>query len=152
MFSFSAVIFKEGMNYLVEVPRGVSEKLNQSGYIPVTGFVEEVPFKGTCVPRRENRYVLFLDSAIRNKTHKTEHDNVTLRIEFDPESRELSVPEDMEMILSEENGLFEKFMKLTPAHRRELIKYVLTAKRPETRLKYIERVADHTRNHKSRSK
>ncbi len=150
MYSFSANIYKEGMNYLVEVPVEFSVQLKKSGNIPVRGYANGVNFKGTCVPRKGNHLALFLNSEIRNKIHKTEHDEVNLQIEYDPESRDLPIPEDLEMVLSEENGLFEYFLQITPSHRRELVHYVLAAKRPETRLKYIRRVADLVRDHRSK--
>jgi len=148
MYSFSTTIFKEGINYLVEVPVKIIIELDKTGYIPVRGFANTIAFRGTCVPRKGNRHALFLNSAIRNRIRKTEHDIVRIDIEYDPESRDIPVPEDLEMMLSEETGLYEKFLALTPAYRRELINYVLMAKRPETRLKYIRKVADHTRNYK----
>lgn len=148
MYSFSATIFKEGMNYLVEVPLPVVKKFNRKGNIPVRGFVDKAAFRGTCVARKNNRLVLFLNSEIRKKINRTENDMVSIDMEFDPESRDILVPEDLELILSEEEGLFEKFLSLTQAHRRELTIFVLGAKKPETRLKYIRRVADHIRKYR----
>jgi hypothetical protein len=150
MKSFSGTIYKEGMNYLIELPAKIIKELKISGFFPVRGFADTFPFKGTCVPRKENRYALFLNGEIRNAIRKTEHDAVLIRIEYDPESRDLPVPEDLEMVLSEEKGLYPKFLALTPAHRRELIRYVLAAKKPETRLKYIGKVINHTRNYKKK--
>ena len=152
MYSFTANIYKEGMNYLVEVPAEFSVQLKISGNIPVKGYANGVPFKGTCVPRKGNHLALFLNSEIRNKIYKTEHDEVTLQIEYDSESRDLPVPEDLDMVLSEENGLSEYFLQMTTSHRKELIRYVLAAKKPETRLKYIRRVVDLVRDHRSKKK
>jgi hypothetical protein len=145
VITFNPVIYKEGINYLVSLPDEACIALNRKGYIPVKGFVDGIPFRSTCIPRKDKRYVLFLDRYIRMKINKSEHDPVSLQIEFDPESRELPVPEDIELILAEKTGLFEEFMRQSSAHRNELIRWVENAKRPETRLKRIERLVEHMR-------
>jgi hypothetical protein len=140
---FQSSIFKEGINYLVAVPEEISMELGKPGYIPVKGFVDHVAFKSTCVPRRGKRHVIFLNSAIRKKIQKTENDGVTLQIEYDHESREIPVPEDIELILAEKSVLLEEFWQLSTAHRNELIRWIQDAKRPETRLKRIEILIQH---------
>jgi uncharacterized protein YdeI (YjbR/CyaY-like superfamily) len=146
MFSFVSTIYKEGMNYVVRVPDSIKTYLNRSGYIPVRGKIDDQAFKGILTPRKNESFVLFVNRDIRTKIKKTEADEIAVSIEFDPESRELSVPEDVELILSENAQLIKEFHRLTPAHRRELILFVEDAKKPETRLKRIQRLVMHIRD------
>jgi len=143
MVSFTAQIVKEGGNYVVSVPAAQWHKFTQSGNIPVGGTVNNFPIKGTLVPRKNNRLVLFIDYETRKKIGKGEFDAVTVKIEFDPEDRNLPIPEDVEVLFSENPEVFDFFVKMSSAHRREIIKFIDSAKRQETRLKYIERIREH---------
>lgn len=145
MFSFVATIFKEGMNYAVDVPDVSKDYFQKSGYIPVRGTIDTEVFIGTLIPRREKRYVLFVNWDIRTKIHKTEFDEVKVSIEYDPKSRELPVPEDVELIFSEDSKIYEEFIEMSPSQRREIIRYITDAKKEETRLKRIQMVEDRLR-------
>ena len=143
MFSFCASIYKEGMNYVVDVPDNRNHHFQKKKYIPVRGTINHESFKGTLIPRKNERHVLFINKDIRQKINKSEFDEIEICIEHDPESRELPVPEDIELILSENIDIYSAFLKLSPAHRRELILFVTDAKKPETRLKRIQKIENH---------
>ena len=145
MISFTAQILKEGGNYKVELPQEIRKNFTQKGYVPVRGTVDGIAYTGTLVPRKNDRYVLFIDYNTRRIIGKGEFDEVTVFLEFDPENRDLPIPEDMEMIFSEDPLIIETFLEMSTAHRREIIKLVNSAKRPETRLKYIERMREHVK-------
>jgi hypothetical protein len=137
MNNFSAVIYKEGMLYAVEIPKVISANLDIKGHLPVRGLADNIPFKGVCVPRRGNRFIIFLNTDTRRKINKTEGDFVEMQIEYDPDSRDLPVPEDVEIILSENQEILEEFMNLTPLLKREITQFITEAKKEETRLKRI---------------
>jgi hypothetical protein len=145
MFNFNSTIYKEGMNYVVDVPDDSKSYFQKDGYIPVKGTIDTEKFIGTLIPRKGNKYALFIKWEIRTKINKTEFDEVEVKIEYDPESRELPVPEDVELILAENSEIYNAFLKLSTSHRRELIQYVTNAKKDDTRLKRIQKIEDHLR-------
>jgi hypothetical protein len=104
----------------------------------VRGKADGIPFKSTCVPRKENRFVVILNGDIRKKTGKSDGDPVKLELEYDPESREIPLPEDVEMILAEDEAVLQEFLNGSPSDRRQFILYILQAKHEETRLKRIQ--------------
>ncbi len=142
MFTFIATIYKEGMNYVVDVPDDSETYFRKSGYIPVRGTINNEDFKGTLIPRKKNRHVLFVNWDIRTRINKSEFDRIEVNIEYDPESRDLPVPEDVELILSEDSRIYEAFLKMSASQRREIISYISGAKKAETRLKRIQKVED----------
>ena len=137
MLCFSAVIHKEAINYVVEVPSAISMQLGNASHIPVRGSADGKPFQSTCARRRGNRYALFLNVEIRKAIGKTAGDSVSVEMEYDPVSRDIPLPEDVEMILAEEHGILEEFLNTSPSYQRELTKYILKAKHENTRLKRI---------------
>lgn len=145
MFSFKATIYKEGMNYVVDVPDSCRSYFQKTGYIPVRGTIDGENYMGTLIPRKGNNYVIFVNWEVRTKINKTEFDDIEVAIDYDPESRELQIPEDVELILSEDNKILQTFLELSTSHRRELIQYVTEAKKTETRLKRIQRIENHLR-------
>jgi hypothetical protein len=67
MISFSAKIFKTGYNYAVKIPLNIQSEFVKSGYIPVRGMLNNELFKSTLIPRKENKYEMFLNAEIRKK-------------------------------------------------------------------------------------
>lgn len=61
----------------------------------------------------------------------------------------MEIPEDLELIMSENREVWQRFLGFSQARRNELLKYLATAKRPETRLKRIEKIIEHTIRWKS---
>ena len=59
------------------------------------------------------------------------------------ESREIPVPDDLTEALRATSGALKAFEKLTPSHRKELLVWILDAKRPETRERRIRRTVKH---------
>jgi hypothetical protein len=52
------------------------------------------------------------------------------------------VPEDLAAGLAEQPPVLERWLALSPARRREYVKSVLEAKKPETRGRRIKRIVD----------
>jgi hypothetical protein len=138
VISFKGEIEHKGYNYFVKVPLKISQHFDQKGNIPVRGNVNTHYFKGYLSPRKPNSHVLYLHADIRKRANLNIGDCIVASIEFDPESRDIEIPEDVEWILKEDGRNWNKFMNLTAPRRNEILRYILEAKRPETRLRRIE--------------
>ena len=138
MYSFQSTLLKENFFFVADVPLDVIDRLGPARHIPVRGTAMGIAFTSTCVPRKGNRYVVLLNGIIRRKTGIAEGDRVDLSIEYDPEDREIPLPEDVEMILAEDEGVLQEFLNGSPSNRREYLKYIMQAKHEETRLKRIK--------------
>jgi len=97
------------------------------------------PYRGSLAPMGlKEGCPLLLRKDIRTKINKNAGDYVSVELEQDFEERTVEVPADFEKALkkSKLNGAFEK-MSFT--HRKEYVNSILDAKKPETRLKRIEK-------------
>ena len=140
---FNTRIYKEGTNYLVEVSEQVAGNFANKGYIPVKGKLKGHKFIATLVPRKGSKYVMFLNQEIRKTTHTKAGNVVNITIEYDPESRELPVPVDLEDALNQNPDALKGFDKFSTLHRREIIARITVAKKPETREKRILKAVVH---------
>lgn len=140
---FTATIYREGVNFLVEVPEEISKGFDEKGYIYVKGTANGYSFYSTLVPRGGGCHKLFLKGEIRKAAKVGEGDEVQLTLERDIASRELPVPADLDDSLASHPEASEEFYKLSTSHRREILLWINEAKKAETRLKRIEKTLDH---------
>ena len=147
MIEFETRIYKEGINFLVKVDENVSSYLNRKGFIPVRGSINNHHYIATLVPRKGVKYVLFLNQEIRKSAGIKAGDLVQIQLEYDPESRELPVPLDLEDALSQDMSAKMGFRQFSASHKREIIVWINDAKKVETREKRITKALVHCVEH-----
>lgn len=140
---FTAEIFKQGVNFLVDVPSAVSFDLAERGYIPIVGTANGYDFRGTMVPAGDGRHRLFLNSAIRTAIDCGEGDTVALVLQKDMTSREPPMPDDFNVALDAIAGAQHRWDAYSPSHRREILTWINDAKKAETRARRIARAVAH---------
>ncbi|UCC73809.1 MAG: DUF1905 domain-containing protein [Gemmatimonadota bacterium] len=135
---FSAEIYKVGVNRCVDVPERVAKAFGSRRYVPVLATVRGHSVRTNLVPGGGGRYRLFLDGEIRRAARADTGDRVSVTLKFDRGPREVSVPEDVAKALRRAKGARAAFDELTLNQRREFLRYVLKAKKPETRARRVE--------------
>ncbi|MFZ0211329.1 MAG: YdeI/OmpD-associated family protein [Candidatus Acidiferrales bacterium] len=136
---FIGTLYELGINRCVDVPEEVSRALGGRGYIPVVVMVQGLVIRTTLVPAGNKQYRLFIDGKIRKKLGVDAGDFVGITLRVDKKSNEVAVPEDVAAALRKTPGARRAFKAITPGLRREFLRWLLNAKRPETRAKRIER-------------
>jgi hypothetical protein len=126
----------------VDVPREVSKALRKLAgdnpkHIPVVGQVEGLPLKTTLSPRGGGCYRLHIHSNIWRKLRIDEGDTVEVMLLVDSEPRDPALPYDLAGGLADEPRALAVFNSLTPALRRQIVRYVDQAKHASTREKRI---------------
>lgn len=86
-------------------------------------------------------YPLIITKEIRSKINKDAGDFVNVELEQDLEERRVEVPDDFIKALKM-NKLDKVFGKMSFTHRKEYVNSILDAKKPETRLRRIEKALD----------
>jgi hypothetical protein len=99
-------------------------------------------YRGSLVPMGlKEGYPLLLRKDIRAKINKTVGDFVNVELEQDFEERTVEVPADFEKVLKK-SKLKESFERMSFTHRKEYVNSVLDAKKPETRLRRIDKALE----------
>jgi hypothetical protein len=139
---FSARIYKQWIMRCVDVPRSISKALlreigENAMHIPVHGQAGGRPLKTTLSPAGNGAYRLHLHSNIWRKLRIDDGDIVEVMISLDTEPRDPALPPDLAAGLADEPRALATFQGLTPAFRRQIVRYLELAKRVNTREKRV---------------
>jgi hypothetical protein len=141
-FTFKATIGRTWVLYTVDVPARVSRALGEKGKIAVVFTLNgSSPRKTTLAPIAGGGHRLHVHGVSRDEVGAKEGDSVTIVLSRDTEPAGVPPPPDLAAALREADVL-ETFRTMGPAMQRELVAYVMKAKREETRRKYVARVVE----------
>ena len=126
-----------GGGHLVDVPPGVVEALGGKGRIPVTATFDGVPYRGSIV-RMGDGAVLGVQKAIMAEAGVSVGDTLTVAVRNDEAPRQVEVPEDLAEAFGRHDAARVVFEGLSFSHKREYVRSITDAKRPETTARRIE--------------
>ena len=126
-----------GGGHLVEVPPEIVEALGGKGRIPVTATFDGVPYRGSIV-RIGGGAVLGVQKAIMAEAGVSVGDTLTVVVRNDEAPRQVEVPEDLAESLARNDSARAAFEGLSFSHKREYVRSITDAKRPETRARRVE--------------
>jgi antitoxin component of MazEF toxin-antitoxin module len=126
-----------GGGHLVEVPPEVVEALGGKGRIPITTTFNGVPYRGSIV-RMGGGAVLGVQKAIMAEAGVRVGDSITVVVRNDEGPRVVEVPVDLAEALARNGAARAAFEGLSFSHKREYVRSITEAKRPETRARRIE--------------
>ena len=118
------------------VPDEVVESLGTSKRPPVVITIGPYAYR-TTVARMGGRFMVPLAAEHRTAAGVAAGDEVTVGIELDTAPREVEVPSDLADALAAVAGAREAFDALAYTHRKEWVRSVEDAKKPETRITRI---------------
>ncbi|MER7702228.1 YdeI/OmpD-associated family protein [Kitasatospora sp. NPDC097605] len=122
----------------LEVPPEVVEALGGGARPPVTITVHGHRWKSRVAILR-GRHLLGLSNANRRAAGVATGDEVEVDLELDTEPRVVVEPEDFARALDDDPAARAAFDALTDSRKREHVRAVESAKKPETRLRRIEK-------------
>ncbi|HEX6124236.1 MAG TPA: YdeI/OmpD-associated family protein, partial [Pyrinomonadaceae bacterium] len=106
--------------------------------VPVRAVVNGTEYRGTIV-RMAGKYMLGLPKAFREAAGIKAGDNIVVTLEPDTVERTVAVPADLARVLSKEKALRAVWDKLSFTMRKENVRALEEAKKPETRAKRLEK-------------
>jgi antitoxin component of MazEF toxin-antitoxin module len=126
-----------GGGHLVEVPPEVVEALGGKGRIPITATFNGVPYRGSIV-RMGGGAVLGVQKAMMAEAGVRVGDSITVVVRNDEGPRVVEVPVDLAEALARNGAARAAFEGLSFSHKRQYVRSITEAKRPETRARRIE--------------
>jgi hypothetical protein len=96
----------------------------------------------TTVASMGGRYLVPLSAEHRAAAGVAAGDQVHVAIEADTEAREVPVPQDLSAALAGDDAAGRFFDGLAYTHRKEWVRWIEAAKRPETRKRRLEGTLD----------
>jgi uncharacterized protein YdeI (YjbR/CyaY-like superfamily) len=141
---FLCKVAKIGINPYVSLPEDVLDSLFQQaekskGPIPVRGTINEKEFKQTLV-KYQGAWRLYLNGSMRQAAGVDVGDQVRIDIEFDPEPRIEQIHPRLLRALSRNKRAKAAFESLTPARRKEILRYLNSIKTEASIERNVEKV------------
>lgn len=146
---FSATIKQNGnMNAaFVEFPFSTEELFGKKGQVKVKALFDgSVEYRGSLSKMKSDCHILGLTQEIRKKLGKTFGDEVSVSLVEDKEERTVEIADDIASVFNETPKAKELFDRMSYTHRKEYIRWIEEAKKPETRenrkVKMIQMILD----------
>ena len=133
---FNAIIQQNGeMNSaFVEFPFSTVELFNKKGQVKIKAvFDDKVEYRGSLVKMKSDCHTLGLTQEIRKQLNKTFGDSVSVSLREDKEERTVEIADDIFSIFNKNQEAKTIFDKMSYTHRKEYIRWIEEAKKPETR-------------------
>jgi hypothetical protein len=141
--SFTATIYKVGINLCVAVPQRITSKMKaEKGYIPVKGKIKGFGFLQTLVPVKNAEYRMFVNGIMLKGSGTKLGDTVQFVIEQDTTPRtaaSIKMPAAFKRQLTA-HQLTKQFTQLTPYRQKEILKYFSFLKTEEALFRNINKV------------
>ena len=138
---FRAVVNrKEGGDVCsIDIPFDVEKTFGARGRVPVRGTLNGAPFRSSVFRMGGDRHFMVVNRQMREAAGVTGGETVPVVIEHDTEERTITPPADFARALKANREARATWDKLSYTHRREHVQHIEEAKKPETRLRRIEK-------------
>jgi bacteriocin resistance YdeI/OmpD-like protein/uncharacterized protein DUF1905 len=116
----------------IEVPDEAVAELGQGHRPPVRVTIGSYSYR-TTVARLGGRFLVPLSTENRAAAGVAAGDEVEVDLELDNTPREVEVPADLAAALGQDDAALANFEALPYSHRKEWVRWVTEAKKPDTR-------------------
>ena len=131
---------KTGPSTLLNVPKWVSKKFASHGMTKVEGTMNGQPFRAALTPNASGSHWLHVNKALREGARADAGDTVKLVI-LGPEPKP-TVPADLRVSLTASREAKTLWKNLSLIGRRDWIRWIVSAKTPETRARRVSRTVE----------
>ena len=144
---FSALIKQNGEMdaAFVDFPFSTEELFGKKGQVKIKALFDgKTEYRGSLVKMKSDCHILGLTKEIRKELGKTFGDEVSVSLIEDKEERTVEIADDIILVFNENPDAKDLFDKMSYTHRKEYIRWIEEAKKPETRenrkIKMIEMI------------
>ena len=155
VFTFSAKIYKLGINPVVDPPDNVLNALfkqagRSKGPIPVRGLLNGAEFIQTLV-KYSGKWRLYINGEMLKTSGLKVSDEANVEIEYDPRPRVVRMPKELKNSLAKDKKANSAFKELSPSRRKEIVRYIGSMKTEASRMRSVERVIRYLKGEKADS-
>jgi hypothetical protein len=120
----------------IQVPEDVVEKMGSGKRPPVVVTVGGYSYRTTVAPY-SGEYWIPLAAEHRTAAGVAAGQEVVVDLELDTAPREVALPDDLSAAMDDDAR--SAFDRLAPSHKKEWVRWVVEAKKPETRATRVEK-------------
>lgn len=122
----------------ITIPFDVQKTYGTRARVPVRGTINGFPYRGSIFPMG-GKYIFVVNKELRTNAKVKGGDQITVTMERDEEPRIITPPADLARALKANRAAQAAWDKLSYTHQKEHARAVEDAKRPETRVRRIEK-------------
>ena len=122
----------------ITIPFDVEQTYGTRARVPVRGTLNGFPYRSSIFPMG-GKYIMVVNKELRANAKATGGDPVSVTMERDDEPRIITPPADLARALKANKQAQAAWDKLSYTHKKEHARAVEDAKRPETRVRRIEK-------------
>jgi hypothetical protein len=122
----------------IHFPFDVEQTFGARGNVPVRGTLNGAPFRAS-IFKMHGRHFMVVNRKLREAAGVSGGETVPVVMERDTEERVITPPADFARALKADKDAQATWDKLSYTHRREHVEHIEEAKKPETRLRRIEK-------------
>jgi hypothetical protein len=124
----------------ITIPFDVQEVFGSRGRVAVRGTINGFPFRSSVFPRSGvGKHYMVVNREMREGAKVSAGDTASVVMERDDEPRVIKAPADLARALKANKKAQAAWERLSPSHRKEYVRAIEGAKKPETRARRIER-------------
>jgi hypothetical protein len=138
------------MNYCVDTSADVSRGLGEGARVAVAGTVNGHEFRTNMMPRADGRHRVFLNGDVRAAAGVGDGDRVTVELDHDARPPDLPIPTDFLAALRAVEDAEAGFRAMPPGMRRDAVRSIESARRPETRSRRVAQLVEIARQRLAR--
>lgn len=145
--SFNGIIEQHGeINAaFIKFPFSTEELFGKKGQVKIKVLLDgKVEYRGSLAKIKSDFHMLGLTQEVRKNLGKSFGDVVSVKLWEDKEERIVEIPEDVLVVFEKNKDAFELYQKMSYTHRKEYMRWISEAKKPETRenrkIKMIEMI------------
>jgi hypothetical protein len=151
--SFEAILHRSeeaGTGNLLRLPEEASAKLPSRGMAAVEGTMNGVPFRAVLEPDGQESHWFTVNTALLEAAGVGAGDTVVMTIEPAKECPEPKVPADLLGALTADPEAHAVWTDITPMARWDWVRWIGSAKQPETRKRRVDSVCSRLKAGKRR--
>jgi hypothetical protein len=123
----------------IKIPFNVEKVFGTRARVPVRGTINGFAFRSSVFPMGEGCHYMAVNKETRTGAKAAAGQTVSVVMERDEEPRVITPPQDFARALKTNKEAREMWDKLSYTHRKEHVKAIEEARRPETRTRRIEK-------------
>jgi hypothetical protein len=118
----------------VEFPFSAEKLFGKKGQVKIKAlFDNKVEYRGSLTKMKSDCHILGLTQEVRKQLGKTFGDEIVVSLMEDQEERIVEIANDIAVVFNENPDAKNLFDKMSYTHRKEYIRWIEEAKKPETR-------------------
>ena len=127
---------------IIYVPLDAAALWGLRGQIKVKGEINGFAFRTSLFPTRDGRHILLVNKRMQKGARAAEGSVARFQIELDSEERAVTIPDELQSILSEDRSLRRWYDGLNHSTRNDIATWIGEPKSTEARVRRAEQIGE----------